>query len=196
MDETTRPELFFVYGLIVSVIVIFLFMSKLNQLSSMDDIIADYFIDELSLTIDAIAARSGYTRVPFEVYYLSDPRIAFDESVHLTYASGDDPPQPYTVSRKVIAQVDPLVPSLFLNGSIIARDHFVVLDNSTVCGAPTAAVREIGDPTAARTITVIAPDPSIGCDVFEDAVRDADPSTLVQRVVIPGSGSEVIVLAR
>lgn len=196
MRGVTRPELFFMYGIVISALVVVLFFTKINQLAHLEDTVAEYYANELALVIDALSMREGYTRIPFSIQYLENPRVSLDEhSVLLNYVVSGDGSGGGSHSERVLASVRTEEPVTFEQGYVVARDREVWVENTTCTGAPLAGVNTTyGDALRARLVTVIVNDPCMGIVEFD---RLESEERIVQRVVVDGDlDSEVVILAR
>lgn len=199
MRASSRPELFFIYGIVISVLVIVMFFSKIEQLSSMDDIIADYYANEFALIVDVSASRSGYLRIPFTIARLNDTNVTLsDHQLNLSYVSGR-----YQAGFSEIRRVLPRVTGSLRNdtGAFVASDHEVSVKGIEECVGEARHNLTIGYPLESDFVTIIVSDPSHGCVEFERivAARSSDPDGFpsVQRVVVERSlDAEVVIFAR
>lgn len=199
--ESSRPELFFIYGIVVSAIVLTIFITKVTQLSNMDDIIGDYYANELSLVVDVASARSGYVRIPYSIARLETPALSLNDRVlGLFYGPGSSEPQE---KRDVLPFVTPSR-SDSSDGAIVSVDRVVRLEEKAECSDSERSSLVIGDTVEANIVTIIVNDPSHGCLEFErilaeriEANTDNSGSPNVQRVIVERTlPREVVILAR
>jgi hypothetical protein len=195
--DASRPELFFIYGIIVSAIVIVMFVTKVNELSQLDDIIVDYYANELSVVVEITSARSGYARLPFEIVRLENPRLNLTErTLGIGYGELSEAPRekrdvlPNLIESQVIAS----------EAAFIARDHQVEVVPIATCDYQQRDNLTFGNPLEARLVTIIVSDPSAGCVEFERIVQQRSVSgfgSSVQRVIVERElPEEVVILAR
>ena len=201
MRASSRPELFFIYGLIVSVLVIVIFFGKIEQLSSMDDIIAEYYANDLSLVVDVSSARSGYMRIPFTIARLSDPNVTIKGGhLNLSYVSGEHNVV-FSEARRVLPEGDGSVKSD--SGVFVTTDHAVEVRETEQCIDEARTNRTLGSPLEADFVTVIVSDPRYGCVELERIARgregivDPEGFSNVQRVIVSRAlDAEVVIFAR
>ena len=210
VEESSRPELFFLYGVVISAIILVIFFTKISQLSDFEDIILEFTADEIALTAEVSAARSGYTFIPVSIARLENPSASIsDGMLVLHYAPEGDPGSCDEAGSEVR-------PGFSESRSLVVRSH-----ESKVCGERFAIVSQnravriepmadcsrdasnitIGDPGTAQMVTVIVSSEDTGCDVFDRIVALRGSSNGVQRVVVPREsieryGVEVVVFAR
>lgn len=209
VEESSRPELFFLYGVVISAIILVIFFTKIDQLSEFEDIILEFTADELALAAEVSAARVGYTFLPITISRLENPSVSISDGVlSLTYHPGLDSPQQgegsesrpgFTQSRTLIVHSqDGAVRGERL--AAISENRIVRFEPVIDCARDAPNVT-IGDPRSAQMVTVIVSSAEVGCDVFARLVDLRGSSSEVQRVIVPREsieryGVEVVVFAR
>lgn len=210
--DTSRPELFLIYGIIVSVLVLVIFFTKINQLFNFQNIIEDYYANELALTANAVSARSGYTSIGYEVNGLNAPTVSIDGE-NITLTSKGSPGSGTTVNGAFVRSRYLTAPAV--TQSATSATSFVFVYDGKLSVSPGAACPSVASqapasdaafvgiaPKSASSILIATSDPALGCDLFDTYSSDY-PKTLVQRVIVPASalasyanGKKVVVFAR
>jgi hypothetical protein len=206
--ESSRDELFFIYGIIVSVIILVIFFTNVERLSDFDDVKAEVAADDLMLTIDAAGVRAGSTYVPFEVTNLDGPNatIRHGELSFSYLGSLEDGHQVqnagFTETRSLLVRTDPdaSYPARVHQAAVRSEEGLVSIVEQEPCSREASRVETIGDPISAYSVTVMSSDVSVGCVEFEEirSLRSGEAATRVQRVIVPADAisSEVVILAR
>ncbi len=211
-DEASRPELFFLYGVIISVIILMIFFTSIRKLSDFEDIMLEFTADEIALTTEAIAARHGYTFLPIRIERLTDPTLSISEEgiLRLSYdplktegegLEGSDETRPdFSESRRLVVRTEPSSVS-GASIALISQERVVRIDRLASCQNVESNNVTIGDIQAAQMVTVIVSDPSRGCVEFERIVERRGSEGSVQRVIVRSEdmdayGAEVVIFAR
>lgn len=215
--ETSRDELFLIYGIIICVLILVIFFTKINQLFDFQNLIQDYAANELALTADAVGSRSGYTSIGYSVRNLNQPTVAF-ENGNITLKSkaktGAHSTSNATFKRSrslFVPAADTKTPVdaekfRFVNDPAPGSSPKLSLEGGANCppaGAPASDPAFVGVPLdKASSILIATSDPKLGCDLYATYAAKDPAYDLVQRVIVPQSALEpyskkqVVVFAR